>query len=1533
MVDFRAEDVRTERVRTAGVRAEGIIRRTAHQRQSERRAGGSRHLLATLLASATLLLCGASIAASPASAATGHSFLSALTKAGASPLEEPAAVAIDRSDGHIFVSDRSAGVVDAYDSSGAFLAKLGAGSLFAAGVAVDEASGLVYVADSFENAVLVFKPNGSGGYEQIGEWDGSALAGEEFGEVSGIAVDNSKSPSSGDVYVVDGEDAKLSVGVVNVFRPKPAGPEEGEEGSLVRVLSKGAMEEPNGVAIDDSSGRVYIADSVKGAVYEYSATGELEGKMNGSSSPQGSFFGKEEEEGNVSAVAVDPGSGDLLVAESERAVVSEFNTAGQWVGWITSTPAATLAEPFGVAVASSGNVYVGNTGLARVDIFGPGAVVPDVSTEKASKPTRTTATLNATINGQGKAGHYFFQWGSTEELGSSTAPVAFSGPQEAVTAALSELQAGSTYFFRIVAENENGSSYGLVRELSTPTAVEKLSTGPVKDLQPQSATLTGSLTPNGFDAHYYFQWGTSTAYGNESPEPPGTDAGSEKGVVAAETAISGLSANTIYHYRLIATNSFGTTFGQDQQFTTSGAPRITSKPTTGIGHDTATLNATVNPDQLETAYRFQYGETTAYGAEAPSGGASAGAGATSVPVSAPLTALKLGVTYHFRVVAENSAGTTNGPDQTFTTIPPALITSYATNINSTEATLNTTVNPLGNETTYYFQYGTESCQTHPGACTSSPTPPGEDIGSGEEAVAKSLKLTGLTPDTTYHYRVLAINSLGESVGAERTLTTPKPVSSFALPDGRAFEMVSPPDKGSAPVEALTREGGIIRASEDGDRLTYLVDGALGENVEGNRSPEWQQVLATRGASWSSQDIATPSSKAKGLLVGTAPEYQYFNGDLSQALDEPAQHGPIAEPPLGPGSEQSTIYLRENIAGTFQPLVNETNTPPGTQYGAHVHFVAATPDLSHVLLTSSVALTGPGSAAGLYEWSGGALEYVSLLPDEVSPVATAELGFFGRVMSHAISDDGSRVLWTAPEGGVEVKRGHLYLRDTTRDETIKLDAAQGVAEPSKGSAQFQTASSDGSKVFFTDKQRLTADSTAEPGQGIGKPDLYECEIVEEAGKLACRLRDLTLDSHEGEHAFVANLIFGAGEDGSDLYLVAQGVLADNSNGNGETAQASKNNLYSLHYDGSQWARTFIATLSGDDSAQWEGNQVFDTAYLTARVSPNGRYLAFMSAASPTGYDNVEANPQAKGARDEEVYLYDSATAGLTCVSCNPTGERPSGVLDQSESGEGLGLLVDRRKVWAESGHEHWLAGNIPGWTAQTLTGALLQSRYLSDEGRLYFNSPDELVPAATNHKENVYQYEPSGVGSCESASGGCVALLSSGTSDRESAFIEATPSGSSVFLVTESNLLPQDTDTAFDIYDARACTAESPCQTIPEPPAGGCEEAQTCRPASPPQQIPGGPGGSATFSGPGNSQSAAQAQSQVKGKQASKPAAKPLTRKQKLAKALGLCKKKHAKKKRKACEAHARKFYGAKTAKKAVSHARGTAQDTNRRAGR
>jgi DNA-binding beta-propeller fold protein YncE len=1414
---------------------------------------------------------------------------------------------VDRTSGDVFVGDPGAGMVDVYSATGAFLTQFGEGKLGPVGVAVDEANGQVYVADSFTNAVLVFRANGAGGYEQFAEWVGARVPGEAFGEVAGVAVDNSTGPSAGDVYVLDAEAPEAEGGAVDVFKPQPAGAEEALEGELVRRLTSEKMEAPNGVAVSASSGEVYVADSVKGAVYEFSSSGVLVGKpLTGSGSPQGKFGGMEagEEEGNVTAVALDETTGDLLVAESQRHVVSEFNSAGEWVGWIVGTPTGGFGEPRGVAVGAGGQVYVADTLARRVDAFGPGVVVPDVVTRPASKLMRTTALLNGTIDGDGKAARYHFDWGTSEALGSSTPVSAGGSGEEKVSASLSGLHAGTTYFFRLVAENEDGANVGVIRQFTTAPAVEALSTGAAQNITPAGATLTGSLTPNGVDAHYYFEWGLTEQYGSDSPAfPPGVDAGSGSEAVMAETLLEGLSQNTTYHYRLVGENEqYGTTFGEDRTFTTAGVPRITTEPASGIGHETATIKARVDPDELTTSYHFEYGETTSYGREAPAGGAGVGSGSEPVAESQTLSALRLGGTYHYRVVASNGAGTTFGPDQTFTSIPPAAIDSESVGeVGSSTAKLQGEIDPLGHDTTAYFQYGVESCEPNPGACTDVPAAPGTELGSGETGVPISEAVGGLRSGTSYHYRVLALNALGVSEGPEHIFTTKAASAPFVLPDDRAWEMVSPPEKGGAPVEALTREGGLIRASETGDALTYVAGSALGEQVEGNRTPEWQQVLATRTPTgWVSQDIATPSSRALGVEIGTPPEYEYFTPEkLETALVQPAELDGTAEPPLVPGVTQATMYLRDDTNGTYVPVVSSANVFAGTRFGGEIQFVDGTPDLSHVVFSSRVALLGPASVPGLYEWAGGSLQLVSVLPDGEPAKGLVELGY-SHVQAGSISNDGSRVIWTKVES--EPHLGHLYMRDSLTGETVQLDAAQGVSEPTgAGTARFQAASSEGSRVFFTDRQKLTPDSTAEPS--ANEPDLYECQMVVKEGRLACELTDLTAERNAGEHANVQGLLLGTSEEGASTYFVAQGVLAANENGNAEAAVAGGDNLYEAHWSGAGWATTFIATLSGEDKPEWEGDGVANTAYLTARVSPDGRYLAFMSAASLTGYDNTD---QGSGQPDEEVYLYDAATASLRCVSCDPTGARPEAVLDAENVGEGLGLLVDRRKVWLG----HWLAGSIPGWTAESLVNALIQSRYLDDDGRLYFTSPDDLVPAATNHKEDVYQYEPSGVGSCQSATGGCVSLISSGNSPKESAFIEATPDGSNVFFVTEAQLLPQDTDTAFDIYDARVCTEESPCLSPPAPLGSSCENASECHPA-PAAQLPAlQASGSATVTPQSNNAPAAQAKAQTK---AVKTRAKPLTRAQELANALKVCKQRYArsKQRRQACEKHARKLHSAK----------------------
>ena len=147
--------------------------------------------------------------------------------------------------------------------------------------------------------------------------------------------------------------------------------------------------------------------------------------------------------------------------------------------------------------------------------------------------------------------------------------------------------------------------------------------------------------------------------------------------------------------------------------------------------------------------------------------------------------------------------------------------------------LSAQVNPAGSVTHYYFEYGSEGCASSPGACTISPSRVlGEGFSGFGDRLA-SWEASGLAPGT-YHYRVIVENAFGTVTSPEREFTVIGAVLS-GLPDGRAWEMVSPPNKRGASIEALTREGGAILAAEDGDALAYVANGAISEEAQGNRS--------------------------------------------------------------------------------------------------------------------------------------------------------------------------------------------------------------------------------------------------------------------------------------------------------------------------------------------------------------------------------------------------------------------------------------------------------------------------------------------------------------------------------------------------------------------------------------------------------------------------------------------------------------------------------------------------------------------------
>jgi hypothetical protein len=193
-------------------------------------------------------------------------------------------------------------------------------------------------------------------------------------------------------------------------------------------------------------------------------------------------------------------------------------------------------------------------------------------------------------------------------------------------------------------------------------------------------------------------------------------------------------------------------------------PSATTNAASGVQTPSATLNGTVNPNGLDAKYRFQYG-TSPSSLTTPTSEGDAGSGTAGVPESSTVTGLAAGTTYYYRIVAWSASGTTEGSIQSLTTQPPpAVSTNPASGVKVAQVTFNSTVNPEGLETKTFFEYGPEA-----GKYTNATTP--SSAGAGTSNVYPSATITGLQPDSTLHYRIVAYSSAGTSYGGDQAVTT------------------------------------------------------------------------------------------------------------------------------------------------------------------------------------------------------------------------------------------------------------------------------------------------------------------------------------------------------------------------------------------------------------------------------------------------------------------------------------------------------------------------------------------------------------------------------------------------------------------------------------------------------------------------------------------------------------------------------------------------------------------------------------------
>jgi hypothetical protein len=314
-----------------------------------------------------------------------------------------------------------------------------------------------------------------------------------------------------------------------------------------------------------------------------------------------------------------------------------------------------------------------------------------------------------------------------------------------------------------------------------------------------TAPLKFSIEPDGADTKYVIRYGHSTTYGQETKS---VEIGATRGVQKLEQTLSGLEPNSLYHFEVLATNSQAAVPSADEVFTTlQKAPAVVTGSVSSITQTTATLNATVNPTGGEvTSCEFEYGKTESHGSSAACT-PSPGAGRSVVAVSAAIKDLEANTTYRFQVSATNAGGTSDGSQVSFVTLPkaPTVLTGSASSITQASATLNGTVNPNGGEvTSCELEYGTTTTYGSSVACSPA-------AGSGTSAVAVSGAIKDLEANTTYHFRIVAVNAGGKQAGADQALTTPpSPVVSLIAPassnqTGTAFSEVATVTENGVPL--------------------------------------------------------------------------------------------------------------------------------------------------------------------------------------------------------------------------------------------------------------------------------------------------------------------------------------------------------------------------------------------------------------------------------------------------------------------------------------------------------------------------------------------------------------------------------------------------------------------------------------------------------------------------------------------------------------------------------------------------------------
>lgn len=697
-------------------------------------------------------------------------------------------------------------------------------------------------------------------------------------------------------------------------------------------------------------------------------------------------------------------------------------------------------------------------------------------------------------------------------------------------------------------------------------------------------------------------------------------------------------------------------------------------------------------------------------------------------------------------------------------VPPEIVAESALNTTATSSTLQAQIDPKGFATGFSFQYlsraeylaNSESFEG-PNAPRVAPIVPGH-IGGGSPSLA-AAPVSGLAPDTEYLFRVVATSECKgplepacEAQGSPRTFRT-YPVTQPGLVDERAYELVSPAQKHGGevfPADPSTTSCLPRECKPPG--LTDIFSVFPMQAVPGGDAVSYMgfPFSPTEGSATFNSYI---SRRTAAGWQTTAMSPRVLANVSSLAYDESLSSGVITqavEPQLAEGAPAG--YANAYLQNADNPAVLR-------------------PLLSSVLFES---LEAQSAGSRPYRPAGSLrVDYAGHSADFASQYFEANDSLtFASAFAPEPPDPGS-----AGRDLYEWRGGNLALVNVLPGNTTVATGAAFVS----ASPDTHAVSTDGNRVYWQAEGQLyvreggrTTREVHDAGKFLAaSPDGLQA-LLSDGCLYSLATASCSTDLTQGHGGFLG--IAGASATLSHIYFVDTAVLPG-KNEREEEAEPTKPNLYS--YEAGVGTRFITTLLASDEEAGEELNDWMPApGRRTAEASPNGRYLAFVSTAQLTGFANVgpcrRANQEA-GFLDvpcREVFLYDSATGRLTCPSCNPAGEVPLG-------------NSTLRRIFSVA---------AKGW--------LPQPRYLTDQGRLFFDSSDRLSPRDTNGRvEDVYEAEPVGLGSCTRPSG-CVSLISPGTGSVDSNFLAMDETGNNVFFTSRERLVPADTDQLIDVYDAR-----------------------------------------------------------------------------------------------------------------------------------